>query len=77
MVPINSRFAPRELGYVVENGDLEVVFTSDAVVEHVDYVARLQEALPRWRCRRAPALTCLRHAGSARDRLFGTARYRG
>ncbi|MCW3065749.1 MAG: hypothetical protein JWN32_2921 [Solirubrobacterales bacterium] len=45
MVPINSRFAPRELGYVVENGDLDVVVTSDAVVEHVDYVARLQEAL--------------------------------
>ena len=30
MVPINARFAPRELGYVIENGDLEVVFTSDA-----------------------------------------------
>ena len=24
MVPINARFAPRELGYVTENGDLEV-----------------------------------------------------
>jgi fatty-acyl-CoA synthase len=46
MVPINARFAPRELGYVVENGDLEVVFTSDEVVEHADYVARLHEALP-------------------------------
>ena len=46
MVPINARFAPRELGYVVENGDLEVIFTSDEVVAHVDYVARLQEALP-------------------------------
>jgi fatty-acyl-CoA synthase len=46
MVPINARFAPRELGYVIENGDLEVLFTSDLVVEHVDYVARLQEALP-------------------------------
>ena len=46
MVPINARFAPRELGYVIENGDLEIVFTSDAVVEHADYVARLHEALP-------------------------------
>jgi fatty-acyl-CoA synthase len=46
MVPVNARFAPRELGYVVENGDLEVVFTSDEVVEHVDYAARLHEALP-------------------------------
>ncbi len=47
MVPINARFAPRELAYVVENGDLELIVTSDRVVEHVDYVARLHEALPR------------------------------
>jgi fatty-acyl-CoA synthase len=46
MVPINARFAPRELGYVVDNGDLEVLVTSDVVVDRVDYVARLQEALP-------------------------------
>jgi fatty-acyl-CoA synthase len=46
MVPINARFAPRELGYVIENGDLEVVFTSDEIVEHADYAARLHEALP-------------------------------
>lgn len=45
MVPINSRFAPRELGYVIENGELDVLVTSDLAVEHVDYVARLQEAL--------------------------------
>src|ERR1700733_11662573 len=49
MVPINARFAPRELGYVIENGDLELVFTSDRIVEHVDYVDRLHEALPRLR----------------------------
>jgi fatty-acyl-CoA synthase len=49
MVPINARFAPRELAYVIENGDLELVFTSDRVVEHADYVARLHEALPRLR----------------------------
>jgi fatty-acyl-CoA synthase len=46
MVPINSRFAPRELGYVIANGDVEVVITSDLVAEHVDYAARLHEALP-------------------------------
>jgi len=46
MVPINARFAPRELGYVIENADLEVLFTSDAIVEHVDYVDRLRRALP-------------------------------
>jgi fatty-acyl-CoA synthase len=47
MVPINARFAPRELAYVIENGDLQVVFTSDEIVAHADYVARLHEALPR------------------------------
>ncbi len=46
MVPINSRFAPRELGYVIANGDVEVVITSDVVLEHVDYAARIHEALP-------------------------------
>jgi fatty-acyl-CoA synthase len=46
MVPINSRFAPRELGYVVRNGDLELVLTGDMAAEHVDHAARLHEALP-------------------------------
>jgi len=46
MVPVNARFAARELGYVVENGDLEILLTSDRIVEHADYVARLHEALP-------------------------------
>jgi len=46
IVPINARFAPRELRHVIEHGDLEVVFTSDVVVDRVDYVARLHEALP-------------------------------
>jgi fatty-acyl-CoA synthase len=49
MVPINARFAPRELAYVIENGDLEMLFTSDVVIEHVDYVERLHEALPQLR----------------------------
>jgi fatty-acyl-CoA synthase len=55
MVPINARFAPRELGYVIENADLEVLFTSDAVVEHVDYVERLHQALPTLAARRPGA----------------------
>jgi fatty-acyl-CoA synthase len=74
MVPVNARFAPRELGYVIENADLEVLFTSDAVVEHVDYVGRLQEALPslaeqehgddRLRLRETPALRAIVLLGS-------------
>jgi fatty-acyl-CoA synthase len=46
VVPINARFAPRELGYVILNGDLDAVVTSDLIVDHVDFVARLHEALP-------------------------------
>ncbi len=46
MVPINARFAAPELRYVIENGDLQLLFTSDIAREHVDYVERLHEALP-------------------------------
>jgi acyl-CoA synthetase (AMP-forming)/AMP-acid ligase II len=45
-IPINSRFRPRELAYVIADGDARVVLTSDLVEEHVDYAARLREALP-------------------------------
>jgi acyl-CoA synthetase (AMP-forming)/AMP-acid ligase II len=61
VVPINSRFAPRELGYVVENADLDVLVTSDAFVDHVDYVRILQDALPGLADRPAgssPGLDC-------------------
>jgi acyl-CoA synthetase (AMP-forming)/AMP-acid ligase II len=45
-VPINTRFRARELGYVIENADLVVLLTSDVVDDAVDFVARLDEALP-------------------------------
>jgi fatty-acyl-CoA synthase len=45
-VPINARFKARELSYVIENGDLVAIFTSDIVEQHTDYVALLHEALP-------------------------------
>jgi acyl-CoA synthetase (AMP-forming)/AMP-acid ligase II len=46
VVPINTRFRTRELGYVIENADLVVLLTSDIVEEHVDYVERITESLP-------------------------------
>jgi fatty-acyl-CoA synthase len=61
LVPINSRFAPRELGYVIENADLDVLVTSDDIVERVDYVDILQQALPGLAERpagAAPELAC-------------------
>ena len=46
VVPVNTRFRTRELGYVIENADLAVLLTSDIVEEHVDFVERIAESLP-------------------------------
>ena len=61
-VPINSRYKARELGYVVENADLKVLLTTDAIEEHVDYVALLAEAFPDLAAQPDPA--ALRLAGA-------------
>jgi acyl-CoA synthetase (AMP-forming)/AMP-acid ligase II len=45
-VPINARFKSRELGHVINDGDLVAVFTSDIVEQHTSYVTLLHEALP-------------------------------
>jgi len=45
-VPINARYKAKELGYVIADADLKVLVTSDKVVEHVDFVALLNESFP-------------------------------
>ncbi|MEM1412570.1 MAG: class I adenylate-forming enzyme family protein, partial [Pseudomonadota bacterium] len=45
-VPINARYQPPELAYVVENADLKAVFTTDKISEAVDFVERLHQAFP-------------------------------
>lgn len=45
-VPINARFKASELAYVIDHADLTVLFTTDLVAEHVDFVALLADALP-------------------------------
>jgi fatty-acyl-CoA synthase len=45
-LPVNARFRPRELAYVLADGEARVLVTSDVVAEQVDYVARIREALP-------------------------------
>jgi fatty-acyl-CoA synthase len=45
-VPVNSRFRPRELAYVIDDGEARVVLTSDLIEVHADYAARLREAFP-------------------------------
>jgi acyl-CoA synthetase (AMP-forming)/AMP-acid ligase II len=45
-VPMNARYKYSELAYVIENGDLVAIITTDRVAEHVNFVERLQQALP-------------------------------
>ena len=45
-VPINARYQPPELAYVVENADLKAVFTTDKIAEAVNFVERLNQAFP-------------------------------
>jgi fatty-acyl-CoA synthase len=45
IVPINARYKSAELAYVIENGDLVTVVTTDAVADSVNFVERLNGAL--------------------------------
>jgi fatty-acyl-CoA synthase len=45
-VLVNARYRSGELSYVIENADLVTLVTTDAVAEHVDFVERLNAAMP-------------------------------
>lgn len=45
-VPVNARYMPPELAYVVENADLKVLLTTDKIAEAVNFVERLHLAFP-------------------------------
>jgi acyl-CoA synthetase (AMP-forming)/AMP-acid ligase II len=45
VVPINARYRAAELGYVIENGDIVTLITTDAIAEQVSFVDRLNAAL--------------------------------
>jgi fatty-acyl-CoA synthase len=45
-VPMNARYKYSELAYVIGNGDLVTVVTTDQIAEHVNFVERLTQALP-------------------------------
>ncbi|HET9107533.1 MAG TPA: AMP-binding protein [Steroidobacteraceae bacterium] len=45
-VPMNARYRHNELAYVIENGDLVTVITTDRIAEQVNFVERLHRALP-------------------------------
>jgi acyl-CoA synthetase (AMP-forming)/AMP-acid ligase II len=46
-VPINARYMPPELAYVVENADLKILLTTDKIAEAVNFVERLNLAFPQ------------------------------
>ena len=46
IVPINARYKSGEIGYVIENGDLVTLITTDAIAEQVNFIDRLEQALP-------------------------------
>jgi fatty-acyl-CoA synthase/long-chain acyl-CoA synthetase len=46
VVPINARYRSQEIAYVIENGDVRTLITTDAVAEQVNFVERLVGALP-------------------------------
>ncbi|MEM9170879.1 MAG: AMP-binding protein, partial [Pseudomonadota bacterium] len=45
-VPINARYAPAELAYLIENADLASLVTTDKVADAVDFIGRLNAAFP-------------------------------
>ncbi len=46
IVPVNARYKSSELAYVIGNGDLATLLTTDSITDHVDFVERLNGALP-------------------------------
>ena len=45
-MPINARYKAGELAYVIENGDIVTVVTTDSIADSVNFVERLRKALP-------------------------------
>src|SRR6204780_1312486 len=71
-VLINARFRSGELAYVIENADLVTLLTTDAIAEQVNFVERVNAALPTLAA--SPDAERLRLAAAPRLRnivLFG------
>ncbi len=69
-VPINARYRPHELAYVVENGDLVTIVTTTEVPDQVGFVERLFGALPQLESRRDPLRLALPEAPKLRNILL-------
>jgi len=67
IVPINARYKSSELAYVIENGDLVTVITTDAVADSVNFVERLGGALKDLHRNKMPATLKLAAAPKLRN----------
>ena len=66
-VPINARYRAHELGYVVENGDLVTIVTTAQIADQVNFVMRLDGALPGLTAERNPLRLKLKAAPKLRN----------
>lgn len=72
IVPINARYRSAELAYVIENGDIATLVTTDAIAEQVSFVERLSTALPELKSQADPSSLNLAQAPKLRNIvLFG------
>ncbi|MCI0997523.1 class I adenylate-forming enzyme family protein [Pseudomonas corrugata] len=77
-VLINARYKASELAYVIENADLVSLITTDTVAEHVDFVERLNTALPSLATSQDPRNLALEEAPRLRNLvLLGASEARG
>ena len=77
-VPMNARYRHNELAYVIENGDLVAVFTTDRIAEQVNFVERLYRALPELSAAKDPRRLALAAAPRLRHLvLLGEGRPQG
>src|SRR6185312_16376462 len=77
-VPMNARYRHNELAYVIENGDLVTVLTTDRIAEQVNFVERLHRALPELRAAKDPRRLSLAAAPRLRNLvLLGTTQPQG
>jgi fatty-acyl-CoA synthase/long-chain acyl-CoA synthetase len=73
IVPINARYRSSELAYVIENGDLVTLVTTDTIAEQVSFVERLSGAFPELKLQTEPTSLRLDAATKLRNIvLMGT-----
>ena len=66
-VPVNARYKTHELAYVLDNGDIVTLITTSHVPDQVDFIARLNAALPSLADQADPRHLAVREAPRLRN----------